>query len=103
MTQPGETDRMTALGHLLAIEEHAGPGLVDAVLGNSTALPRAHLEHYADAGAEAVAVDRAAIEARRVEVAERDLLAGGDLIRHDPAKLGRAVLEIAGAAVRARS
>lgn len=95
MTQPGETDRMTALDHLLAIEEHAGPGLVDVVLGNSTPIPAAHLEHYAEAGAETVAVDRAAIEARRVEVAERELLAKGELLRHDPAKLGRAVLELA--------
>lgn len=98
MTQPGETDRMSALDHLLAIEEHAGPGLVDVVLVNSTPLPPDHLELYAEVGAAAVTVDRAAIE-RRAEIAERDLLSSGDLIRHDPAKLGRAVLEIAEAAV----
>lgn len=95
MTQPGETDHMSALDHLVAIEEHAGRGLVDAVLASSTRPPAALLRHYAEAGSETVEVDRDAIAARGVEVIERDLLAGGELIRHDPARLGRAVLEIA--------
>jgi uncharacterized cofD-like protein len=95
MTQPGETDHMSALDHLAAIEEHAGRGLVDAVLVSSAPLPAAALRLYAEAGSEKVEVDRAAIEARGVEVIEKDLLAGGELIRHDPVRLGRAVLEIA--------
>lgn len=95
MTQPGETDHMSALDHLSAIEEHAGPGLVDAVLVSSSSPPEAALRHYAEAGSEKVEVDRAAIAARGVEVIEKDLLASGELIRHDPARLARAVLEIA--------
>lgn len=101
MTQPGETDHMTALDHLIAIEEHAGAGLVDTVLVNVTRLPAAALRHYAETGAEKVEVDRAAIEARGVEVAEKDLLAGEPLIRHDPAKLGQAVVELAARPPRA--
>ncbi len=95
MTQPGETDGMSGLDHLLAIEEHAGAGLVDAVLASSAPLPADRLAAYAASGARPVAVDRAAIEARGVAVVEADLLAEGELIRHDPAKLAAAVLALA--------
>ncbi len=95
MTQPGETDHMSALEHLLAIEEHAGEGLVDAVLVNAVPPPLPLLERYAAAGSHLVEVDRAAIEAHGVEVVETDLLAAGDLVRHDPARLSRAILEFA--------
>ena len=95
MTQPGETDHMNALDHLEAIERHTGEDLVDCVLVNATRPPRALLEHYAEAGSDPVGVDRAALLERGVALVERDLLAEGDLIRHDPGKLSRAVLELA--------
>ena len=95
MTQPGETDRMSALDHLDALERHAGEHLVDCVLVNATRPPPALLEHYSETGSEPVAVDHEAFAARGVELVERDLLAAGELIRHDPEKLSQAVLELA--------
>lgn len=92
MTQPGETDGMSGLDHLAAIEEHAGAGLVDLVLASSASLPEDRLELYAASGARPVTVDAQAIEARGMKVVAADLLAAGDLIRHDPAKLAAAVL-----------
>jgi uncharacterized cofD-like protein len=98
MTQPGETDRMMGIDHLNALVRHAGEGIIDAVLVNSTAIPSALIGHYAETGSEPVAVDRAALEALGLEVHEADLLAADrDLIRHDSAKLAAAVLEMAGA------
>jgi uncharacterized cofD-like protein len=95
MTQPGETDGMVGIDHLRALLHHAGQGIVDAVLVNSTAIPPALIAHYAETGSEPVAVDRDALEDLGVEVHEADLLAAdGDLIRHDPEKLARAVLEL---------
>jgi len=96
MTQPGETDGMSGLDHLKAVERFAGQGLVDAVLVNSAGIPAELLEHYAETGSEPVRVDRAAIEALGIQVIEADLLAAGDLIRHDPAKLARAVMDLLG-------
>jgi uncharacterized cofD-like protein len=90
MTQPGETNGMSALEHLEALERHAGSGHVDCVLVNSTPLPSDPLELYEATGAAPVAVDAAAFAARGVAVVEARLLAGGDLIRHDPDKLARA-------------
>lgn len=96
MTQPGETDRMTGLDHLLALEEHIGEPLVDDVLINVAPPPPGLLTTYADAAAELLEIDRAALEARGVRVVEKDLLADdAEKIRHDPEKLSRAVLELA--------
>ncbi|MBW8877325.1 MAG: uridine diphosphate-N-acetylglucosamine-binding protein YvcK [Acidobacteria bacterium] len=93
MTQPGETDGMMGADHLRALVRHAGAGLIDAVLVNSTPIPESLIRHYAGTGSEPVAVDRAALEEMGVEILEADLLAAdGDLVRHDPAKLAGAVL-----------
>jgi len=95
MTQPGETDGMMGLDHLRALVRQAGEGIIDAVLVNSTPIPPPLIAHYAETGSVPVAVDRAVLEALGVEVHEADLLAAdGDLIRHDPEKLARAVLEL---------
>lgn len=98
MTQPGETDGMSAVDHLRAIEEHAGAGLVDCVLVHSGPLPEAPLRDYAAVGAQPVVVDTGALAERGLEVVAADLLAEGELIRHDPAKLSAAVLSLVGEA-----
>jgi uncharacterized cofD-like protein len=100
MTQPGETDGMMGLAHLRAIERHAGGGLVDTVLYNSTAIPGALLGTYAAAGSEPVAVERADLARLGVELVGADLLAAGSLIRHDPEKLSHAVLALLEPAAR---
>src|SRR5688572_27586849 len=95
MTQPGETDGMTGLDHLHAIERLAGRGLVDDVLVSSSEIPGQLLEHYAETGSEPVLIDRAEVEALGIRVVEADLLAAGDeFIRHDPPKLAKAVMEL---------
>ena len=95
MTQPGETDGLDALAHLAAVERFAGEGVVDIVLVNSRAIPADRLPAYREEGAEPVQVDRAALEERGVRVVERDFLADGPLVRHDPAKLSQVILDLA--------
>jgi uncharacterized cofD-like protein len=92
MTQPGETDGMTGPDHLRALEEHLGKGLIDAVLVNRTPIPPPLLAHYAVTGSRPVDAGRETLESMGARVIEADLLADGDLIRHDPEKLARAVL-----------
>jgi uncharacterized cofD-like protein len=101
MTQPGETDGMMGADHLRAIERHAGAGLVDMVLANAQPIPPQQLAHYAETGSESVTVDREWLARAGVRLVEADLLAAGDLIRHDSAKLAGAVLDLADE-VRAR-
>lgn len=95
MTQPGETDHMDAAAHLDAIHHYAGAGLVDAVLASSTRLPPEQLDLYEASGSVPAAVDREALAERGVELVEADLLAEGDLLRHDSEKLAAAVLALA--------
>lgn len=91
MTQPRETDGMDALAHLVALERAIGAPLVDAVLVNDRRPSANSLEAYAEHGSLLVTVDRPAIERLGVRVVGADLLADGDLIRHEPAKLARAI------------
>jgi uncharacterized cofD-like protein len=95
MTQPGETDHMNALEHLEAIERHAGSGLVDCVLVNKTPPDEGTLAHYTSLGSRLLALEQGVVSERGICVVEEDLLAPGDLIRHDPTKLSRAVLRAA--------
>lgn len=94
MTQPGETDGMDGLDHLRAIERLAGPGLVDLVLLNSKPPSAELLARYAESGSQPVAVAPGTLAAGGPRLVEADLLADGDLIRHDPDKLARAVVEL---------
>lgn len=94
MTQPGETDDMSLLDHLEAIWKHAGEELIDTVLLNRTPLERSVVEHYREAGATPVVSDADAIAAHGVTVVEADLLASGELVRHDPERLATALLDL---------
>ncbi|MGD2116670.1 MAG: uridine diphosphate-N-acetylglucosamine-binding protein YvcK [Acidobacteriota bacterium] len=94
MTEPGETDAMGGAEHLEAIERQAGPGLVDLVVTNVANPSAERLSVYAEQGARPVMLDRACLEPRSVRLLERDLLAEGDLIRHDPAAIRAVVQEL---------
>lgn len=94
MTQPGETDDLTGLDHLDALEAHVGRGLVGAVLAHAGALDSLsdnRLAPYRAEGASPVAIDRADLVSRGVELVEADLVAESGLVRHDPGKLATAV------------
>ncbi len=95
MTQPGETDGMTGLDHLQAVQRHVGEGLVDGVIANMTPLPSDRLARYAALGSMPVEVDRADFEAHGVQLIEEELLADDELIRHDDESLGTVILRLA--------
>ena len=96
MTQPGETDHLSAVDHLKAVQEHVDPELVDVVLVNRSRPQPRLLQRYADAGSRWIEVDRDALTSLGVEVVEEELLLPDrDLVRHDPVRLGRAILDLA--------
>jgi uncharacterized cofD-like protein len=94
LTQPGETDGFTAADHLQVIRDHLGD-VVDVALVHRGPLPDALLAAHAAAGARAVELDRAELEALGAVPLVQDLLAAGPVARHDPQKLARALLAIA--------
>lgn len=93
-TQPGETDGYGAADHVRAVLRHLGD-VVDVALVHRPPVPASVAEAYAARGSSPVAVDRAEIEALGVVPYVADLLAPGDLGRHHPQKLARALLAIA--------
>jgi uncharacterized cofD-like protein len=95
MTQPGETDDMSAVDHLDAIERHTGRQLVDKILTNGVPISDERMLPYREAGASLVEVEREEIEARGVEVRTADLLDEGELIRHNPDRLAEEIIALA--------
>jgi uncharacterized cofD-like protein len=93
LTQPGETDGLAASDHVRAVQRHLGD-VVDVALVHRPPLPADALAG-APAGARPVEVDREAIEALGPVAFVADLAAAGQVARHDPAKLARALLAIA--------
>ena len=92
MTQPGETDGFSASEHLLSLQRLAGSDIVHAMLLNES-IPVEGLERYASVGQHPVELDLPACRALGVEVHLAPLLAEEAFVRHDPARLARAIAE----------
>jgi len=95
MTEPGETDGYGPADFVRAIACHAPGVTIDDVLVNVTPVPDDWIPRDSAAGARAIPADREALVALGCRPVERDLLGTDPLIRHDPAKLARAVLDLA--------
>lgn len=92
MTQPGETDHYTVADHVRALQRLGGGDIIQLVLVNSV-LPDRQREKYQAQGQFPVPCDTEACEALGVKVLEAPLLGEGDLVRHDPGALARAVVD----------
>jgi uncharacterized cofD-like protein len=93
-TQPGETDGYAASDHVRAIVDHLGE-VVDVALVQRAPLPEALVAAQAARGAAPVRLDRPELEALGAVSRVADLLGPGELPRHDPQKVARALLALA--------
>jgi uncharacterized cofD-like protein len=91
MTQPGETNRMSAAEHVRALLANAGERVCDYVVIN-TESPHRLLAAYAEEGQTPVRSDRAEIEALGVIPLQADMISETDTVRHDPEKLALVVV-----------
>ncbi|EAX46509.1 protein of unknown function UPF0052 and CofD [Thermosinus carboxydivorans Nor1] len=94
MTQPGETDGYTASRHVQAIFDHVGPGVIDYVVVNVQEVAESLQNTYARQGAYPVLADIEAIEAMGVKVIGANLISETNLVRHDPVKLSRTIVDL---------
>ena len=94
MTQDGETDGYDADDHVRAILEHAGPGVIDVCIANSTLVPPEIMEPYAKEGVAQLELNRADIEQLGIAVRTFPLLEPGRYIRHNSDALARAILSV---------
>jgi uncharacterized cofD-like protein len=98
MTQPGETDGLTARRHLEVVREYAPPLNFDYLIVNDRRISDLQAELYMRDGAEQIGV-HGSIDSDEIEgaaVIRANLLEDGPLVRHDPARLAQAVLDLVG-------
>jgi uncharacterized cofD-like protein len=96
MTQPGETDGYDAERHLSTVKEYAPQIRFDYILLNDRPITEAQAAVYASDGAYQVRWDGDnSIERGGAEIVRADLLEQGDMVRHDPESLARAVIACA--------
>jgi len=100
VTQPGQTDGFDANKHVAAIEKYLGKGVLDCVILNSTQPPASIMKRYEEDRAELVRAEAYSGSVRAIcaDVMEdlkgkRVLWEKQDLIRHDPDKLARVLIE----------
>jgi 2-phospho-L-lactate transferase/gluconeogenesis factor (CofD/UPF0052 family) len=94
MTQPGETDGLSARQHLEIVRQYAPQLEFDYVIINSHPISEAQMEKYTGEGAEQIGV-HGSISPETIEGAEivyGNLLDDGDKVRHHPEKLAQVLL-----------
>jgi uncharacterized cofD-like protein len=102
MTQPGETDGMTAADHVKALFDGAGEPVCDFVVVNDEA-PSRLLAAYAQEGQVPVKPDVERISAMSVEPVPAAVISETQTVRHDPERLAMTVVGIIDRAVADRA
>jgi uncharacterized cofD-like protein len=102
MTQPGETDNMTAADHVEALLENAGARVCDYVIVNDER-PSRLLAAYAEEGQIPVEPDLERIAELGVEPVTAGVIGETDTVRHDPDRLAAAVFSIVDRTVAQRA
>ena len=102
MTQPGETDRLSAYDHLARLFEVAGTRVCDVAIVNVEP-PRRLLETYAEGGQTPVVADVDRIEAVGVRVVSAPVISETSTVRHDPDKLAEVIIRLLDEHVALRS
>lgn len=103
MWQPGETTGFRASDHIAAIHRHAGMQLLDVVVVNTREISPQQKRKYAAHEAHAVMNDSDRLEAMGLQVIAGDLLAEGEVVRHDSRVAAEIALELARRGRAARS
>lgn len=93
MTQPGETAAYSQADHLRAIRAHTPRSVVDWVVANRQTVSLEVAKRYRREGAEQVVVDLPELQKLGYRVILDNLLEEHGVIRHNPKRLARLLLE----------
>jgi uncharacterized cofD-like protein len=93
MTQPGETDGMSAADHARALLQGTGQPLFDHVLVN-VERPQRLLKRYESDRAYPVKVDLEGLRALGVRAITGDFVSEEQLVRHDPQRLAQSLMRL---------
>jgi uncharacterized cofD-like protein len=95
MWQPGETVGFQASDHIAAIHRHAGTDLLDVAVVNTRAISARQKRKYAAKKMQSVVNDVDRLADMGLQVVTRDLLADGEVVRHDSKATAEVALELA--------
>lgn len=93
MTQDGETEGYSGFDHVDALLRHA-PDTIDVCIANSQKLQEKVLRPYRLEGVEQISLEQKKIESLGIDVRRYPLATGTRYIRHDPALLAEAIMEV---------
>jgi uncharacterized cofD-like protein len=102
MTQPGETENMTAADHVEALFAGAGAPVAEYVIVNDEP-PSKLRKTYEEEGQLPVVLDLERIEAMGLTAVRAEMLSENENVRHDPDRLGSTVLSLIDQAVAERA
>ncbi len=94
MTQPGETDGLSARRHLEIISQYAPEIEFDYVIVNNRPISDEQLSRYTDEGAQQIGVHGSIspVSVEGAEIVSGNLLDEGEKVRHNPEKLAQVIL-----------
>jgi len=95
MWQPGETIGFRASDHVEAIHLHAGTPILDVAVVNTRAITPKQRRRYAAEQARPVLNDIDRLAEMGLQVVTADLLASGDIVRHDPRASAEVAIQLA--------
>lgn len=97
MTQPGETDEMSASDHVARIREHTHPDLIQYVIANTELPGKDLLDRYQKMNAQPILIqdkDLARFDEWGITLIKSRLATSQDYFRHDPKRLARVILKL---------
>lgn len=95
MTKNGETNSFSVLDFLKTVEDYLGKDTIDYVLVNSKKPGYVRLKRYAEENGELVVLPKDYKEKlNKTVILKADVLTKSGLIRHDPKKLARQILNL---------
>ncbi len=95
MTQPCETDDYALSDHIKAIEKHSKKGIIDFCIANTAPIPEELRNKYIQDGADLVKIDTEVVNKMGIHLITGDFTSiNNSLIRHDPNKLARKIIEL---------
>jgi uncharacterized cofD-like protein len=93
MTQPGETDGLSAYDHVRVLVEHTDPRVIDVCMANVHGVPQAMIEKYREKGADLVKLDFDRLQEKGYDVVQGSLLKVDGQVRHDDGALARLIFD----------
>jgi uncharacterized cofD-like protein len=96
MTQPGESDSLSASEHVTSIQLNTQARLFDFVVVNTGVPSSSTLEKYREKGQYVVEPDTDRIRAMGFRIIQGNFMSESDFVRHDPMKLAGRLMTLLG-------